>query len=61
MLESKFKDSAIGTMCTECGANSVERHTRQEDESTYVEEITCRVCGYGEDHEHTDDSNTRIR
>ncbi|WP_260261718.1 hypothetical protein [Vibrio intestinalis] len=60
MNESRFEDTAIGTMCLECGANSVERETRQPDEFMYVEEITCRFCGYAEDHEYHLDENYQL-
>ncbi|WP_045414141.1 hypothetical protein [Vibrio owensii] len=55
-FESRFQDTPIGTMCLECGANSVERETRFIDEFTIVEEVTCRFCGYGEDHQFDYDS-----
>lgn len=51
-MESKFKKTSIGLMCLECGSNSVDVDSRQDSEDSYVEEYSCRVCGYGEDHHY---------
>ncbi len=51
-MQSRFEITAIGLMCLECGANSVDVDSRQDSEDTYVEQFSCRVCGYAEDHHH---------
>ncbi|HCG5116825.1 TPA: hypothetical protein NJY80_000011 [Vibrio parahaemolyticus] len=51
-FKSRFERTALGLMCLECGANSVDVNTRQDGEDSYVEEFSCRFCGYGEDHHH---------
>ncbi|WP_305829480.1 hypothetical protein [Photobacterium leiognathi] len=51
-MESKFKITSIGMVCLKCGANSVDVDTRHESEDCYVEEYSCRLCGYAEDHYH---------
>lgn len=55
MYKSRFEPSPIGTICLECGANSVDREYRPQIDGTVIEEITCRLCGYGEDIEHCPD------
>lgn len=52
MNESRFERTAIGLMCLECGANSVDVDSRQDSEETYLDDFTCRICGHAEEHHH---------